>query len=91
MAQSQRINDLIKPNTTDKFLNQEIIEAKPNLKGFLKLASCQNNDKYDLSAGKFTSPSAGTIFNPKRHMKYHPLDQCLTVQSIGQWYVTSQQ
>lgn len=91
-AQEQRISQVIKANTSDKFVNQAILEAKPNLEGFLKLSSCQNSGGA-LMAGKYLSPSVSsyvvnsTIRTVVPDTKYHPLNQCMTVQSIGNWHI----
>lgn len=83
--QSQRIKQLVQANTSDEFLNQAILEAKPNIEGLLSLASCQNDD-WRLMVGKYKSPhSTGLLYPVIPKMKYHPLNQCLTVQSVGNW------
>lgn len=84
--QKQAIRDNIQPNTDDKFLNEYILQAKDNAAYFLEVMSCQNDDSNInagrvLSSGYFATGAQAII--PRT--KYHPVDQCMTVTSVGNW------
>lgn len=84
--QKQAIRDNIQPNTDDKFLNEYILQAKDNLALYLEVMGCQN-DKEKIRAGKVLSSKYWAL-GPEAvipRTKYHPVDQCMTVTSIGNW------
>ncbi|UTO05757.1 YbjP/YqhG family protein [Moraxella sp. FZLJ2107] len=84
--QKQIIQNSIQANTDDKFLNDYILEAKDNVAHFLEVMSCQyDGDKPAL--GRIMASGANvnyTTIIPRT--KYHPVDQCMTVSSVGGWY-----
>ncbi len=86
--QKKIIRDNIQANTNDRFLNEHILAAKDNIATFLEVMGCQtDNEKIYagkvLSSGFFSTGRVTTIPSTK----YHPLDQCMTVTSIGRWSV----
>lgn len=86
--QKQIIRDNIQANTDDRFLNEHILAAKDNIATFLEVMGCQtDNEKIYagkvLSSGFYSTGRVTTIPSTK----YHPLDQCMTVTSIGRWSV----
>lgn len=88
--QVQQISRVVIANTGDADLNRAILEAKPNLEGFLKLASCQTEES-TLFSGRFLSPSGNRymVRSVIPTMKYKSLNHCLTVSSLGNWKIES--
>lgn len=87
-AQEQKINQVVIAKTGDADLNKAILEAKPTIEGFLKLASCQT-DGSTLFAGRYTAPDASFIYSVIPKMQYQSLNHCVTVTTISNWKIVS--
>lgn len=89
-AQEQKISQVVIAKTGDADLNRAILEAKPTIEGFLKLASCQTEGE-TLFAGRYLSPSSSANYLnaviPKMH--YKSANQCVTVNAISNWKIKS--
>lgn len=89
-AQEQKISQVVIAKTGDADLNRAILEAKPTIEGFLKLASCQTEGG-TLFAGRYLSPSRDAHYLdaviPK--MRYKSANQCVTVNAISNWKIES--
>ncbi len=83
--QKQIIQNSIQGNTDDRFLNQYIVEAKDNIAQALEVLACQYEG--DTPAlGRVAASGANVMFQTViPRTKYHPLDQCMTVSSVGRW------
>lgn len=87
-AQEQKISQVVIANTGDADLDRAIREAKPNIEGFLKLASCQT-DGLKLMAGRYTAPDAIAIYSVIPKMQYKSLNHCVSVTSLSNWKIKS--
>lgn len=89
-AQEQKISQVVIANTGDADLDRAIREAKPNIEGVMRLASCQT-DGQGLMAGRFVAPDYSQYWTQSviPYMKYQPSNHCMSVSSVGKWELVS--